>query len=375
MTFTFLPGALTRLALLLSFFVSVGCQDGTTVEETAATPLRPVKVMEASSGGAALQRVLSATVISADTQDLSFRISGAVTSIPVNIGDRLSKDAVVATVDQLPFELNESEARAALAQATANYRNAQSQYQRTRELYASEAATLSDLENAKANATAANATLAQAREGLNSAQLNLGYSRLLSPADNCQIVSVPVSVNQNINAGQTVATIACGNQLHLRTVVPQSLINSISLGMPVTANLSAGNALLTGTVVEIAVSSNNSAGYPVEIAMDSPPPDVRVDMAAEVTFSLGTTETRMLLPLVAVLGDNKENYVFVASPQTDHYVIQRQTVETGDLDNNGIEILKGLEPGQQVVVAGMSRISEGMQVTLYQSVDDSENKP
>ena len=313
-------------------------------------------------------------MISADSQDLSFRISGAITSIPVNVGDRLARDSVVATVDQLPFELGESEARAALSQATANFRNAQSQYQRTRELYASEAATLSDLENAKASESAASATLTQAREGLNSAKLNLQYSRLLSPGDNCQVVSVPVSVNQNVNAGQIIATVACGDQLRLRTVVPESLINQIALGMPVMATLNSGNTLLTGTVVEVAVSSDDNAGYPVEVAMDSPTTGVRAGMAAEATFRISDGDDRMLIPLVAVLGDSEENYVYVARPETDHYTIARRAVQVGDIDNNGIEVLQGLEPGEQVVVAGMSRVSEGMKVTLYDSVENNKGQ-
>ncbi|MEM7256830.1 MAG: efflux RND transporter periplasmic adaptor subunit [Pseudomonadota bacterium] len=363
-----------HLWLLSLAVVLGGCQGNESEAPAPVAPLRPVKVVEANLGGESLQRVLSATVISADSQDLSFRISGAITSIPVNVGDRLNQGDIVATVDQLPFELGESEARAALSQATANFRNAQSQYQRTRELYASEAATLSDLENAKANESAAGATLTQAREGLNSARLNLQYSTLLSPSDNCQIVSVPVSVNQNVNAGQTIASIACGNQQRLRTVVPESLINTISLGMPVTANINSGNTLITGTVAEIAVSSDNNAGYPVEIAMDSPPPGVRTGMAAEVTISISNGEERMVLPLVAILGSSSENYVYVAEPQADHYLIERRAVEIGSIDNNGIEILQGLTPGQNVVVAGMSRISEGMKVTLYQAAGQSKDK-
>lgn len=338
-----------------------------TIEPPVA-PLRPVKVLEASAGSAATERTLASTVVSADSQNLSFRISGSITSLPVNVGDRLSAGAVVATLDQQPFLLNEKEARASLAQANANYRNAQSQYERTRELYATEAASLSDLENAKANASSASANRALAREGVNAAQLNLGYSQLQSPDNNCQVVSVPVAINQNISAGQTIATTACGDQLRLRTSVPESLINQISIGMPATATLQSGTAVLTGTVIEIGVSNNNSGGYAVEIALDSPSSAVRTGMAAQVTFSLAGNDKRLLVPLIAVQSDSTDKFVFVAEPADDHYRIVRQSVSTGELDNEGIEIVQGLEPGQQVVVAGMSRISEGMKVILYTGV-------
>lgn len=359
-----------RLAYVLLCCGSlIACQAEQPKTDMPAAPLRPVKVLEVSTGSSALQRVLASTVISADSQDLSFRIGGSITSLPVDVGNRLSAGALVATLDQQPFKLSEKEARAQLAQAEANYRNAESQYQRTRDLYSTEAASLSDLENAKASAASARASRSVAQEGLNSAKLNLGYSRLLSPSDNCQIVSVPVAVNQNISAGQTVATTACGDQLRLRTLVPGSLINSISLGMPVSAELQSGSAELSGIVVEIAVSNNDTSGYAVEIELESPPTNVKVGMAAEVTFSLAGSSERLIVPLIAVMSDSSEKYIYVAIPEEDHYLIQRQTVQTGELDNDGIEIIQGVESGQNVVVAGMSRINEGMKVKLYAGIE------
>lgn len=346
----------------------MACQDDGTHDVPSIAPLRPVKVLEATAGGAEAQRVLASTVISADSQDLSFRIGGSITALPVNVGDRLRAGALVASLDQQPNKLREKEAQASLAQANANYSNAESQYQRVRDLYSTEAASLSDMENAKASASSARANRSLAQEGLNSALLNVGYSQLLSLSDNCQVVSVPVSINQNVSAGQTIATTACGDQLRLRTVVPESLINSISLGMPVVATLQSGNSTLSGKVIEIAVSNTNSSGYRVEIELESAPEDVKVGMAGSVTFSISGNEERLLVPLIAVMSDSDETFVFVAEPVDDHYRIVRQPVLTGELANEGIEILNGLDPGQRVVIAGMSRISVGMNVTVYAGV-------
>lgn len=354
------------MCMCISLFA---CDADVSNTEPVQIPLRPVKVIEASAVDAARQRILASTVISADSQDLSFRVAGSITTIPVNVGDRLSAGALVATLDAQPYVLAEKEARAQLAQAQASYRNAESQYQRTRELYSTEAASLSDLENAKASAASALATRALAEEGLNAAQLNLGYSELKSPTDNCQVVSVPVAINQNISAGQSIVTTACGDLLRLRTVVPESLINAISLGMSVTATLQSGNAEVVGNVVEIAVSNNNSSGYAVEIELESPPAAIRVGMAAEVTISLDSNDERLLVPLMSVMSDSEEKFVFIAEPENDYYRIVRQVVETGELDNSGIEITQGVQTGQRVVVAGMSRISEGMSVSLYNALE------
>lgn len=353
--------------LLLTGLITsiVSCGGGSTADHESTAPLRPVKVLEVTSGSNTKQRVLASTVISADSQDLSFRIGGAITSLPVAVGDRLEAGALVATLDQQPFKLAEKEAQAALAQADANYRNAASQYQRTRDLYSTEAASLADLENTKATASSARANRALAQEGLNSARLNLGYSQLTSPSDNCQIVSVPIALNQNISAGQTIVTTACGSRMRLRTIVPESLINELNIGMPVTATAQSDSSPLQGKVIEIAVSSGDGSGYAVEVELESPPPALKVGMAAEITFDLAVESERILVPLTAVMSNSNETFVFVAKPVDDYYQIERVAVETGELDNEGIEIVSGLVLGQQVVTAGMSRISEGMNVTLY----------
>jgi len=345
----------------------LGCQPKNNATEVSVAPLRPVKVMEAAGNGSAMQRVLAATVISADSQNLSFRVSGSITSLPVDVGDVLTAGSLVAELDRKPFELGLREAWASLSQAKANERNAASQYRRMRELYANEAASLSDLENAKTNASSASANSTLAQQRLSSAALNNEYSKLKSPSTVCQVVSVPVAVNQNVTAGQTIATTACGDQLRLRTLVPESLINKIEVGMPVDATLQTGNISLSGDIVEIGVS-NNSGGYAVEVELESPPPSIKVGMAAQVTLSLGGSDERLLVPLIAVQSDSAGKFVYVATALEDHYVIERQSVQTGELGNNGIEIVEGIEPGEQVVVAGMSRVSEGMKVSLYNSI-------
>lgn len=356
------------VACVCSGVVLTACESGDATTEPATVPIRPVKVLEVTAASASLERVLAATVVSADSQNLSFRVGGAITSLPVKVGARLDEGAPVATLDQQPFKLAEKEARAQVAQADANYRNANSQYRRARELYSTEAASLSDLENAKASASSARANLALAREGLNAARLNMGYAQLVNPSDNCQVVSVPVSVNQNVSAGQTIATTACGDQLRLRTVVPENLINGIQLGMPVSAKLQSGAINLTGKVIEVAVSNSNSSGYAVEAELTRPPAGVRVGMAAQIVFELANSKERLVVPLIAVLSDRQGKYVFVAEPSGNQYKIARQTVKTGELSNDGIGILDGLKAGQHVVVAGMSRITEGMMVTLYAGV-------
>ncbi|MGB0867378.1 MAG: efflux RND transporter periplasmic adaptor subunit, partial [Granulosicoccaceae bacterium] len=290
--------------------------------------------------------------------------------LPVKVGDRLMAGDLVAVIDDQSYRLTEKEARAQLAQARANAGNADSSYQRTRELYTTEAASLSDLENAKANAASARANLAVAREGLNAAQLNLSYTELHNVSDRCQVESLPVSVNQNISAGQLVVSIACGEQLRIRSTVPESLITAVELGMEVQARLSTNNQSLTAKIVEVAVSTGDSSGYAIEAELENPSDAVRVGMAGSLTIELSAEENRIVIPANAVLSDAEGAFVYMAEESADgNYSIARRSVTPGELSNEGLEVLNGLEAGERVVVAGMTKVAPGLKVTLYRGVN------
>lgn len=356
--------SLSTPVLLVALTTGCNSSDDTT-HDPEPVPPRPVKTQLVSSNSGNSQRILSASTISEDNQNLSFRVPGIIVELPVAVGQELSQGDLIARLDPTPFQLGVKEASASVATADAGYKNANSNYTRTRELYTTEAASLADLENARANAASARANLSLAREGLNSAKLNLGYTELHSPTSRCQVVDIPAAKNQNISAGQTIVTTACGEHLRVRSVVPENLIDSIELGMPVIVTLSAGGGPMNGTVAEIGVSTSNSSGYEVEVELQDPPSSWRVGMTGEITLDLAGTDNRIVLPLFAVIGDAQGKFVYILEPQDEFFRVVRQAVETGELDNDGIEIISGLSDGMRVVTGGMSRISEDMIVDLW----------
>ena len=96
-------------------------------------------------------------------------------------------------------------------------------------------------------------------------------------------------------------------------------------------------------------------------------------MAAEVTFSFEAVSGRsvILVPSHSVLEDRNGRYVFVAEPSGDKLATTaRKNVSVGDYTTDGIEVLEGLDDGDRVVTAGMSKIVEGMTVKLHDSEEN-----
>jgi hypothetical protein len=96
-------------------------------------------------------------------------------------------------------------------------------------------------------------------------------------------------------------------------------------------------------------------------------------MAAEVSFEFKATDDRdnIVVPAVAVGEDRLGRFVFVVTPSDSGYgIVHKKSVTIGDLDSEGIIILEGLNDGEYLVIAGVSKIVEGQRVKF----DNPENQ-
>ena len=76
-------------------------------------------------------------------------------------------------------------------------------------------------------------------------------------------------------------------------------------------------------------------------------------------------QARFLAPSVAVGEDRNGRYVFVVEPGPEGFgVTRRRPVTVGELREEGIEILEGVSDGDLVVIAGISKIVDGLKVKL-----------
>ncbi len=354
------------IATLVIISIS-SCGEKETEVSTVPEVIKAVKTQIIKGQSSALERVLSGTTISANEQDLSFRVSGVIVELPVQVGDALNKGDLIARLDSTDFEISSRQANASVSQAKAAQVNAQLAYKRSKELYAAQAASLADLESAKANADSAKASLSVAQQQLNSTLKNKQYTKLSSSSDNCVVMTVPASINSNINAGSPVVNLSCGKFLRAKITVPEAFIDQINVGKEVAVSIpSARSQPFPGTVVEVGVSNNNAAGFDVEVELQEADEHLRVGLVTSVTLKLGKDDSTQttLLSLQAILQDATSKFVYVLDPTETAgvFTATRRDIVTGELRNSGIEVSNGLSEGDEVIVSGTSRVSAGMKV-------------
>ena len=257
-------------------------------EIEAEQRLRPVRYETVSSDSVGRDRSFSGTSKSTQESRLSFKVSGTVTSVPAQIGQQLEKGDLIAQLDAANFALQVEQAQASLVEARAGERNAASNYERTKGLYANDNASLNELDSARANAESAKAQARSTAKALEIARLNESYTRLYASSD-CSISSIDIEVNENVSAGQQIAIVSCGDEFEVTLDVPESVIAGIDQYTPVTISFSSISGVqFSGEISKIS-TAGSSAAFPVVVRIHERHPSLRSGLAAEVTFQFVPT--------------------------------------------------------------------------------------
>ena len=350
---------LLSLALLL-----VGCGSEAPKEEI----LRPVRYVEVFESGASRERSFSGIAEAGVESNLSFKVRGTLERVAVEVGSRVRRGNLIARLDPRDYELAVQEAESGLRQARSEAQAASNEYERVKRLWENENASKSQLDQARAAAESSRAAVSTVEKRLEQAELQLSYTRLTAPREG-QIANVPVEANENVSAGQLIAVLTAGTRPKVTVAVPEQLIAQVVEGASVKVTFDAiPGEEFAATITEVGVTSADiGTTFPVTALLDEAAPEVRPGMAAVVTITFGQRDggSRILLPSAAVAEDHQGRYVLLLERgEGERGRVRRQPVEVGALTESGLEVLSGVQEGDLVVTAGVSRIVDGQEVRV-----------
>jgi RND family efflux transporter MFP subunit len=332
--------------------------------------IRPVRILQVFAQGGSRVRTFSGVAQAGVESKLSFKVPGTIRRLNVGVGDSVSVGQVIAELDPEDYSLKLQDADAALTQARAQERNASASYTRVRNLYENRNASKQDLDQARAafESAVANRESIEKRHELARHQLN--YTRLKAPIGG-SIAACRAEANENVQSGQTVVLLTSGSDLEVQVAIPEIIIAQVKEGSPVVITFDAiPRKEFSGRVTEVGVASTQMATtYPVTVRLDGPDPAVRSGMAADVSFRFESSggRERFFVPPVAVGEDREGRFVFIVDPTEPGFgIARRRAVTVGDMTGRGMEILEGLADGDRVVIAGVSKIHDGLKVKLPQ---------
>lgn len=357
------------LAGLFMVILQPGCEQE---EKTSAPVIRPVRTFQVYSTGGTRVRTFSGKAQAGLESRLSFRVPGKVKRRLVKVGDTVKTGQLIAELEPEDYHLQAQEADASLERAKAEQRNAEANYARVRALYENRNASRNDLDAARAGAESARAQVRSIGKRLELSRSQLSYTRLKASTAG-SIASVSVEKNENVQAGQTVVVLTSGSQPEVKVAIPGILISQVRQGEKVTVILDAiPGETFSAVITEVGVATTGlSTTYPVTVRLEEEQKDILPGMAAEVAFRFESPDRQehFLIPPVAVGEDREGRYVFVVEPGPEEGLGRtlRRPVTVGELTEEGLEVHFGLSDGDLVVIAGVSRITDGQTVKLLEA--------
>ncbi|MEM9103056.1 MAG: efflux RND transporter periplasmic adaptor subunit [Pseudomonadota bacterium] len=353
------------LSISVSFIATImllGCNEPVATKES----LRPVKSGVVTSKDVSRERVFSGIARSAGETELSFKVSGTVNKINMKVGETFSAGKLLASLDRSSFIVQLDQAKADAAKAEALRRSAESEYQRIRQLYANDNASRNELDSALAESESASANYEAMVQAAKLAALNVDYTHLMLQR-NCTVANIEIEENENVTANQRIATASCGNDWEVLINVPESVIGQFSDGLEGQIQFpSVPKETYKGSVVEIGIGMSNRSTFPITLALTDFPDSIRNNLAAEASFQFSSDSASRVIyvPSTAVSQDQSGTFVFVVLPSDSDAIwqLQKRKVEIGELNTNGLEVLKGLNDGERILLAGHVNARDGLLV-------------
>ncbi len=330
---------LSRLlpALLL---VSCGRHDPPHVS-AAPLPSLTVRAVPAKwSPHMAVEEVVG-TVRSKQRALVEAKVSGRVLEYSATPGTAVKAGEPLARLDVQEIQAKVDQARALLDQA-------QRDFDRQKQLIASNATTRQDFDAAEARVKIGAAALSEA-------ETMLGYARVTAPFDGV-VTRKLADVGDLAMPGKPLLEIEAPTALRFEADLPEAILDRVKLGDRLPVRLT---HVIEGTVSEISPVAD-PVSRTFQVKLDLPPADgLRTGQFGRV--SVPVAETRLLLvPQDAVLKRGQMEMVFVARDGR----ASLRLVKTGKQLDTHIELLSGIEEGEQVIVGAGSKLTDGQPVTI-----------
>ncbi len=205
------------------------------------------------------------------------------------------------------------------------------------------------------------ARIDQAKTDIAGAQLFAGYSRITSPINGI-VTSRQTDIGQIAAPGAPLLTIEDDTSYRLEASVEESQIAVARIGEPVIVNIQAlGNAELTGSVAEIVPAADAaSRSFTLKIALpaDGDKAGLRSGVFGRARFIRGQKPT-MIVPQSAVSIRGQLTGVYVVDGEG---IAHLRLIKSGKTYGDGVEVLSGLNEGEQIITSGTERISDGDRV-------------
>jgi membrane fusion protein (multidrug efflux system) len=305
-----------------------------SIEEVRPGPIRDVLILPGRTEAWEDVRVPSDTV-------------GKVEWIGPEEGDAVKKGELIAKVDVSSLE-------AALDQAQAAFDLADEVYRRRAELFEKKLIAKEELDRSRTERSVAEGDLKRAR---------VEHRRGFTYAPIGGVVNhLYVDQGEFIGRGDPLADIVNVDRIEVDVDVPEMDVRFLEKGQDALVRIDAfPEERIPGKVDFVAYKADPATKtFMVKVIIPNPERRIRPGMIARAAFLKRVIPDALTAPLFALVNKSGERILYVE----EEGVVRARTVDIGVIEGERVQITRGLEPGDHLIVKGQKEVEEGMRVEV-----------
>ncbi len=376
-----LTNLLAMGGIVVAACVLSACNTDGKAAQTKQPAVDAVPVEVATAGRAPISANYSGTasLVADHEAQVVAKTNGVIMKLYVEEGDAVK-------AGQLLAEIDDSDARSKLASAEAQMHKSEATFAHAEAAIPKQLIPQFEYEQDKYD-------LQDKRAAMESARLQLAYTRILAPVDGI-IAERSVKVGNMLQANQNVFRIVGMDPLQAVLNVPERQLGILKPGQAVQLEADAlPGKQFTGTILRIApVVDSNSGTFRVTTQFHDKSGTLKPGMFARIDIVYDHREDALTVPRSALVEEDGETAVFVvekeiakatatatkdvkaavdlkpastpAAPAPDSLVAHRRIVKIGYSDSDHVEIRSGLDEGARVITVGRNAVRDGTAVQV-----------
>ena len=345
--------------------LATGCQKKPAAAAGAGPQGLPVQTVTVVLSPVAQSSEYVATIKSRRSTALLPQVNGLLTAIRVHSGDQVKAGQVLMTIDPRQQQATVDSERATERQKKALLDYDTIEQDRQQKLFDAGVTSRDTLQQAQQAYQNARADYNSAVEARKSQEQLLDYYTIRAPFAGV-VGDIPVHVGDYVSPSLSPATVLTtvdeNNDLEAYVYIPTERAAEVKIGLGIDLTDNDGK-LLEKTAIDFISPEVDSTlqGILVKAPVKSGPEILRNAQIVKAKV-IWSTKTMAVVPVLAVIRQGEQSFVFVMQKQNGMAVAHRMPVVLGDTVNNNYSIVSGLSAGDRVIVTGIQFLVDGMPV-------------
>ncbi len=340
---------ITFIVTLFAVFLFSSC--GSSEETETKKRIRPVKSMTVGKYGDALGKGYPGTTKEYQDSKISFRVDGPIITYNVIEGEKVNKGALIAEIDPTDYLL-------VVQSAKARFNQAKAESDRFDRLWKKGSVSKNSYERRYA-------TYLEAKADLEDANNQLSYTKLYAPYTGFYGPKLS-DVGEDVRRKQPITTLIDLSILEVVTTIPEQLAVQLLNFESYEVHLETYPDIVFKATLKNLEKKPTAEGFPLHLYLDHKNQSkikVAAGMSCRVNINLkedSDEKNKIIVPITSIFEGDTDKSTMVWIIDTDNNTVKSQNVVTGDLvGHDGIVIEKGISVGNQIVIAGVHRLTEG----------------